>query len=157
MGYMGCVRFVQSSCYINIYYIYYICAVFDNVAVIYLCLLIYDHFENKIHLSRHFCFHTTYIRTHRSIQHLFRSFGVLHFNVRLLVTSWLVVFARRRTCVKYNVIIDGKFRRETRGENESREKWKRSLPRKRLGWAARTDRRGCRDRIQSLTAIRTHR
>lgn len=46
------------------------------------------------------------------------------------------------------------FRRETRGENESKEKWRKGSPRRRLEWAARTDRQEYRDRIRSLTVIR---
>jgi len=49
---------------------------------------------------------------------------------------------------------DNVFHRETRGENESKENWRKDLLQKRLEWAARTDRREYQDRIRFLTVIR---
>jgi len=63
-----------------------------------------------------------------------------------------------RVSYKEYEIIDDVFRREMRGENGSREKWRKSLLQKRqLVWAARTGHQGCRDRIRSLTATHTRR
>lgn len=96
-----------------------------------------------------------YIGMYKNIDYVLRSFEILHFNARLCIILWVVVFVREHTCIRYNIIIGGIFHRETRGENGNREKWRKDSPRKRPGWAARMDRRGCRDRTQSLTAIRT--